>query len=72
MTYLDYGTTTETDASGNILGSFRPVDWVGEKFRKLHTQYHQAEEGECFLLFNSLNLLEIGIYKGNIIYFMRK
>lgn len=36
-----------------------------DKFRKIHTQYYQTEEGECFLLFNSLGLLEIGIYKGN-------
>ncbi|MFN3840937.1 MAG: S-adenosyl-l-methionine hydroxide adenosyltransferase family protein [Cyclobacteriaceae bacterium] len=36
-----------------------------EKFRKIHTRYFQADEGECFLLFNSLGLLEIGIYMGN-------
>ncbi|QOI97628.1 MAG: SAM-dependent chlorinase/fluorinase [Flammeovirgaceae bacterium] len=36
-----------------------------ERFRKIHTQYYQTDEGECFLLFNSLGLLEIGIYKGN-------
>jgi S-adenosyl-L-methionine hydrolase (adenosine-forming) len=41
------------------------VQFGGEKFRRLHSQYSQAEEGECFLLFNSLGLLEIGIYKGN-------
>jgi S-adenosylmethionine hydrolase len=41
------------------------IQFGGEKFRRLHTQYNQAEEGECFLLFNSLGLLEIGIYKGN-------
>ncbi len=37
----------------------------GEKMRRIHTNYHQAEQGDCFLLFNSLGLLEIGIYKGN-------
>jgi hypothetical protein len=26
--YLDYGTITQTDASGNILGNFRPSDYV--------------------------------------------
>ncbi len=26
--YLDYGSTTQTDASGNVQGSFRPADWV--------------------------------------------
>lgn len=41
------------------------VQFGGEKFRRIHTNYNQAEEGECFLLFNSLGLLEIGIYKGN-------
>jgi hypothetical protein len=28
VNYLDYGTLTQTDASGNIMGSFRPVDYV--------------------------------------------
>ena len=41
------------------------VQFGGEKFKRIHTQYSQADEGECFLLFNSLGLLEIGIYKGN-------
>lgn len=37
----------------------------GEKFRRVHTRYDQTEQGDCFIIFNSLNLLEIGIYKGN-------
>lgn len=41
------------------------VQFGGEKFRRMHTQYNQADEGECFILFNSLGLLEIGIFKGN-------
>lgn len=41
------------------------IQFGGEKFRRIHTQYNQADEGECFLLFNSLGLLEIGIYKGH-------
>jgi S-adenosylmethionine hydrolase len=41
------------------------IQFGGEKFRRIHTQYNQAEEGECFILFNSLGLLEIGIFKGN-------
>ncbi len=28
LNYFNYGNTTETDASGNILGKFRPTDWV--------------------------------------------
>lgn len=41
------------------------VQFGGEKFRRIHSIYHQAEQGECFILFNSLGLLEIGINKGN-------
>jgi S-adenosylmethionine hydrolase len=37
----------------------------GERMRKVHTNYHQAEQGDCFLFFNSIGFLEIGIYKGN-------
>jgi hypothetical protein len=28
MNYFSYGNVTHTDAAGNILGKFRPVDWV--------------------------------------------
>ena len=28
INYFNYGSTAETDASGNVLGQFRPVDWV--------------------------------------------
>jgi hypothetical protein len=41
------------------------VQFGGEKFRRVHATYNQAEQGECFLVFNSLGFLEIGIYKGN-------
>jgi S-adenosylmethionine hydrolase len=41
------------------------VQFGGEKFRRIHTAYHEADQGDCFLLFNSAGLLEIGIYKGN-------
>lgn len=41
------------------------VQFGGEKFRRIHSAYHEAEQGDCFLLFNSAGLLEIGIYKGN-------
>ncbi|MEP6737515.1 MAG: SAM-dependent chlorinase/fluorinase [Chryseolinea sp.] len=41
------------------------LQFGGEKFRRIHTNYNQADQGECFIVFNSLNLLEIGIYKGN-------
>lgn len=41
------------------------IQFGGEKFRKIHTNYNQAEQGDCFLIFNNQGLLEIGIYKGN-------
>jgi S-adenosylmethionine hydrolase len=41
------------------------ISFGGEKFRRVHTHYHQAEQGECFIVFNSLGVMEIGIYKGN-------
>ena len=40
------------------------LQFGGEKFKKIHTTYNQADQGECFLIFNSSGLLEIGIYKG--------
>jgi S-adenosylmethionine hydrolase len=41
------------------------IQFGGEKFKRIHTIYNQTDQGECFLIFNSLDLLEIGIYKGN-------
>lgn len=41
------------------------VQFGGEKAKRLHSYYNQVDQGECFLLFNSLGLLEIGIYRGN-------
>lgn len=36
-----------------------------ERFRKINRSYHETEAGDCFILFNSIDLLEIGINKGN-------
>jgi len=41
------------------------IQFGGEKFKRIHSNYNQTDHGECFLIFNSLDLLEIGIYKGN-------
>jgi S-adenosylmethionine hydrolase len=51
----------------NILTKDRAytIQFGGEKFRRIHTNYFQTEQGDCFLIFNSQDLLEIGIYKGN-------
>jgi S-adenosylmethionine hydrolase len=72
------GTVIRVDRFGNLItnipretfdvlsnGKVYTVQFGGEKFRRIHTQYNQAEQGECFIVFNSLGLLEIGIYKGN-------
>jgi S-adenosylmethionine hydrolase len=32
---------------------------------RIHAYYNSVEPGECFIIFNSLGLLEIGINKGN-------
>ncbi len=37
--YFDYGTLTQTDAAGNILGTFRPVDYVVQAMAS--KQYHE-------------------------------
>ena len=36
-----------------------------ENSRKIHQYYAQVEPGDCFLIFNSIGCLEIGIYQGN-------
>jgi S-adenosyl-L-methionine hydrolase (adenosine-forming) len=72
------GHVIHVDHSGNLItnipreafdvlskGKNYVVQFGGEKFRKIQTNYHQADQGDCFVIFNSLNLLEIGIYKGN-------
>lgn len=46
-------------------GKVYTIQFGGEKFKRIHTNYPQADQGDCFLLFNSSGVLEIGIYKGN-------
>jgi S-adenosyl-L-methionine hydrolase (adenosine-forming) len=41
------------------------IQFGGEKLKRIHSNYYQADQGDCFVLFNSLGFLEIGIYKGN-------
>jgi S-adenosylmethionine hydrolase len=72
------GHVIRVDQSGNLItnipkdafdtlskGKNYVVQFGGEKFRKLQNNYNQTDQGDCFVMFNSLNLLEIGIYKGN-------
>ncbi len=46
-------------------GKAYTVHFGGEKFRRIYALYNQAEQGECFIVFNSQDFLEIGIYKGH-------
>lgn len=55
---------SKTDFDILSKGKTFTVQFSGEKFRRIHTNYFQADQGDCFLLFNSIGLLEIGIYKG--------
>jgi S-adenosylmethionine hydrolase len=72
------GHVIRVDATGNLItniprdafetlskGKNYVIQFSGEKIRKVMTAYNHAEQGDCFVLFNSLNLLEIGIYRGN-------
>ncbi len=72
------GHVMRVDTYGNLITNITKVDFEiltkdrtftvqfgGEKFRRIHTNYYQTEQGDCFLIFNSQGLLEIGIYKGN-------
>jgi S-adenosyl-L-methionine hydrolase (adenosine-forming) len=51
----------------NILRKDRKylVQFGRERVEKLNASCHEPEDGECFVLFNDLGLLEIGINKGN-------
>jgi len=55
---------SQTDFDILSKGKTFTITFSGEKFRRIHTNYFQADQGDCFLLFNSIGLLEIGIYKG--------
>jgi S-adenosylmethionine hydrolase len=55
----------QTDFDILSKGKNYTIQFGGEKVRRIHSNYHQADQGDCFLFFNSLGLLEIGIYKGN-------
>jgi S-adenosyl-L-methionine hydrolase (adenosine-forming) len=72
------GSVIRVDTVGNLItnipreafetlskGKGYTVQFGGEKFKRIYTNYNQADQGECFILFNSLGLMEIGIYKGN-------
>ena len=55
---------SKTDFDILSKGKTFTVQFSGEKFRRIHSNYFQADQGDCFLIFNSTGFLEIGIYKG--------
>jgi S-adenosylmethionine hydrolase len=55
---------SKTDFDILSKGKTYTIQFARERFRKINSNYHQADQGDCFLIFNSLGLLEIGIYKG--------
>src|SRR5690606_4830060 len=72
------GNVVQVDGYGNLItnidkqtfetlntnNSFRVV--FGREISEfVHQSYHDTDYGDCFLLFNSLGLLEIGINNGN-------
>jgi hypothetical protein len=72
------GNVIRVDGYGNLItnipkdafdtlssGKTFTIQFGGEKFRRIHKNYFDAEPGDCFLIFNSLGLLEIGMYKGH-------
>jgi S-adenosyl-L-methionine hydrolase (adenosine-forming) len=72
------GNVIRVDGFGNLItnipkdafellsaGKTFTIQFGGEKFRRIHKNYFEADPGDCFLIFNSLGLLEIGMYKGN-------
>jgi len=72
------GHVVRVDSFGNLItniekeafdilskGKVYTLQFGSEKVRRVHTSYFQADQGDCFVLFNSLGLLEIGIFKGN-------
>lgn len=50
-----------------ILLKDRPfyVQFGRERTDKINLSYNEVEDGDCFVLFNDMHLLEIGINKGN-------
>ena len=41
------------------------ISFGRDRMLQVHENYDSVESGECFIIFNSLGLLEIGINKGN-------
>ena len=72
------GHVVRVDHYGNLITNIRKEEFcrmnenneftilIGrEKFRRLNNNINETGSGDCFILFNSLGLLEVGINKGN-------
>jgi len=46
-------------------GTSHLIRFGREAFNKVHTYYTEVDSGDCFVMFNSLGYLQIGINKGN-------
>jgi len=46
-------------------GTRHTIRFGREAFSKVHEYYTEVESGDCFVMFNSLGFLQIGINKGN-------
>jgi len=58
--YLDYGSITQTDASGNILGNFRPSDYV------VQLMYSKQYKEKWWIGFNTKFInSNYGVYRSN-------
>jgi hypothetical protein len=71
------GHVLRVDCYGNLITNIRKdifdelnpgnftIEFGRESLTKLQKSYDQVEPGDCFALFNSIDLLEIGIYHGD-------
>ena len=71
------GHVLKVDVYGNLITNIRKeifdqlnpgnfsIEFGRESVNRLQTGYDEVEPGDCFAFFNSLNLLEIGIYHGH-------
>jgi S-adenosyl-L-methionine hydrolase (adenosine-forming) len=72
------GSVIRVDAFGNLITNIPKeafdilskdkvytIQFGGEKFRRVNINYFDVEEGDCFILFNSLHVLEVGVNRGN-------
>lgn len=71
--YIDSYQNTITNITRELfdrIGKGRPFEILVQsnyyKIKKINQYYHETSAGELLALFNSLSLLEIAIYKGNV------